>query len=716
MNLTTPLQCAALATLLAIPSSVPAQAAHRRASAVDGVSQAREAATTSSLAVGVDRTGIVRVRYEELLSAGFPINDVPVAQLALLRAGTPVAIRVDTGASKGFMGDGGFFEFLGDGAASLWTATNVYQLVVDPSRASRMAEDATAPSADPSVQAQRTTRVEIERDWSPSAPNGDPWFDEMVLAYGSPRTAVRTFELAETDSGQASLKVDLWGVTDWPAGADHHVRVALNGMVLGDSVFDGLTPLTLTFDASGAVRTGTNTFELTVLGDTGQPWDMVALDGFEVTATQRLRPVDGSIEFSGAARSFSVADLQGAVVAYAKAGRKRAATFLRGAAFDSAKAGASYLVPGSPDATTYLVARADRLVTATLSPWTEPVSFPGKGTANWIAITHPEFATGLAPLVARRQAEGFTTRVVTTNEIYSRYTGGNVDPEAIRKFVRDARTLSGVEFVVLVGGASFDPTDRLQLGRRSFLPTNYVRTGAQTYFAPSDEAFGDLDRNGVPEIAVGRLPARDAAELATMVANTLAYRDQPRPLREATFVGDAGWGFMSMLYSSTLGPDWTPSLISYDDVGSGAIAATVNDSLRNGPALTHYLGHAAPAGWGQPAFLDANAISIDPAAAPTVLVQAGCWATYLIDPRNATLTQRLMASRGGAAVVIGPSSLVGSDTMGQLDEYLLTRLVPGATVGTALLQAKTQMAAYFPGATDVYLGVNYLGDPAVRVP
>ena len=104
------------------------------------------------------------------------------------------------------------------------------------------------------------------------------------------------------------------------------------------------------------------------------------------------------------------------------------------------------------------------------------------------------------------------------------------------------------------------------------------------------------------------------------------------------------------------------------------------------------------------------------AAGETVLVQAGCWATYLIDPRNATLTQRLMASRGGAAVVIGPSSLVGSDTMGQLDEYLLTRLVPGATVGTALLQAKTQMAAYFPGATDVYLGVNYLGDPAVRVP
>lgn len=726
--LETALAAGAAALTIAFFTAAPIVARQRPAGAIDWASIRQEHAAkasiapeaapfgTASLAIGVDRTGIVRAGYEDMLAAGFDAGAASHSQLALLRAGVATPIRVVLGSGKGAMGPGGFVEFLGEAASSLSTRTNVYQLTFDNRRAARVKEDSQPATGATTVIGWQTLKLENDRDWSSASPNGDPWFDEMILAYTSPQTLVRNFTIDDVQSSYAStLKVDLWGVTNWPAADDHHVRLAINGTVIGDDRFDGLTARALTFNTSGLLRNGQNSFEMTVVGDTGQAWDMIAFDGLEIQYGRTLRALDGAIDFLAEGTAIQVGDLgSGEIVAYSRTGNRSVPTLLSGLVSTASKVGNDVVLPGSSRGANYSVARADRLIRPTLRPWTPPVSV-GQGAA-WLAISHPDFVADLQPLVKRRSASGLSTAVVTTDAIYSRYSGGNVDPQAIRQFLRDARQF-GTQYVLLAGGDTLDPLDNLRLGAMSFVPTLYVKTGPTVNFAPSDASLADVDQDGLPDLAIGRLPARTSADLRTMVAKTLAFDATSRPF-EAVFVADQGWGFMSMLYAGVLNSSWSVTEVRFDEIGGTQMPSAVSSALAEGPALTHYLGHSVPEGWGQPVFLAANALQLDPNAAPTALLQSGCWSTFVLDPRINTLTDNLMrgAGTGGAAVVIGPSALVSSDTMGQLDELLLQRMNSGSPMGRALLEAKRQMAQYTPNAADAYLGVNYLGDPAVKLP
>src|SRR5207249_1669844 len=81
--------------------------------------------------------------------------------------------------------------------------------------------------------------------------------------------------------------------------------------------------------------------------------------------------------------------------------------------------------------------------------------------------------------------------------------------------------LPAPRYVLLVGDASYDPRNYLGKGNADFIPTNYVVT---TYTeSPSDDSLADFDGDSVPEMAVGRLPVRTAAEAATVVGKIVGY-------------------------------------------------------------------------------------------------------------------------------------------------------------------------------------------------
>ena len=50
--------------------------------------------------------------------------------------------------------------------------------------------------------------------------------------------------------------------------------------------------------------------------------------------------------------------------------------------------------------------------------------------AQYLIITHPDFISGLQPLVAARQAQGLTVSVVDVNDLYAKYTYGIFDPQS----------------------------------------------------------------------------------------------------------------------------------------------------------------------------------------------------------------------------------------------------------------------------------------------
>ena len=124
------------------------------------------------------------------------------------------------------------------------------------------------------------------------------------------------------------------------------------------------------------------------------------------------------------------------------------------------------------------------------------------GSAQYLVISHPSFVDQLGSLITARTQAGLSTKVVSTEQVYAAYSGGEVSAEAIARYLRAAKAQLGVEYVLLVGGDTLDARGFQNSGSVSFVPTLYRQTSQLVRFAPSDSAFADTDQNGVQDLAI----------------------------------------------------------------------------------------------------------------------------------------------------------------------------------------------------------------------
>jgi len=678
-------------------------------------------ASPPAYALGVDTTGLYRVAYEDLAAAGFNLTSVPVGNIALTKQGRPIALRVEPGKTPGVFGPGGFVEFFGEALDTLYTTTNVYRLAIDPTKVERIREFNLSPVGTPPTFYTAKVTVEENHEYSFASPNGDPWYDAPILAFTSPvvKSFIIPVDKLVTANG-AILQLGLWGVTDWPDRApDHHVVVSLNGVKVADKTFDGLVDASLTVSLpSGLVKEGANTLLLTLPGDTGADFDLVHVESYGVTYARSFAAQHDRLTFKGFAGKFQVDQLTSPdVVVYGLSGRQLlrfpqvTTSPGRNGTFSAVFAGRS------DQSATYMVSTVKALRKPAITPISPPADLLA-GRANYLIITHAKFINGLGALVTARQQQGFTVKVVDVEDLYTAYSGGVFDPEAIRRYLRDVRPKLGVEYVLLVGGDSYDYHDYLQLGSTSFIPTLYVQTDSVMRFTPSDPLLTDLDGDQVPDLAIGRFPVRTQQELASLVAKTLAYT--PRA-KNAVFAADgkdsASFSALSDQLIATLPSPWSvQTQTAYiDDIGVVGARNVLVSAINSGVALTNYIGHSGPTAWSF-----ANLFTVQDAASllnstPTVILQSGCWGAYHSAPQYNTLSHALLLSgKQGAAAVVGAATLteLASDQALGL-RIISTMLQPKQTLGKALQKAKKDLVATQGNKKDVVLGLTLLGDPAL---
>jgi len=166
--------------------------------------------------------------------------------------------------------------------------------------------------------------------------------------------------------------------------------------------------------------------------------------------------------------------------------------------------------------------------------------------ADLIYIAHPDLVAPLDPLIDMHRAEGLRVRVVRVDDIYDEYSGGRLDPTAIRNYLYHAWTDcvgDPLTFVTLVGDTSFDyrDLDERYLGPnwrkfpQAMLPTAYVVSrlrdssfiACDGYFAsllPEELPDEDVPR---PQVALTRISAYEASQLDSYVALATAYPEIP---------------------------------------------------------------------------------------------------------------------------------------------------------------------------------------------
>ena len=244
----------------------------------------------------------------------------------------------------------------------------------------------------------------------------------------------------------------------------------------------------------------------------------------------------------------------------------------------------------------------------------------------------------------------------------------------------------------------------------------------------SDSLFGDLGR-GYPEVAVGRLPANDAAELSGAVNHILTYqgvsasgfRVQGVADRTDPAVGDFGalLDSVSLANPSML---WQRNYLGTTSDDAAVVTTTLQTAACGGADLAIYSGHGNSVRIGKnvPRILDNDRVQFW--TGNIVFLQCTCTANWMANDApgfRSIAMQALSQPQGGISASIASSTYVTADASVQFMSQLLKNAnAPGMRWGDALMQAQ-QGAFQKSTEADIYddLGKTeqLFGDPALPV-
>jgi hypothetical protein len=379
--------------------------------------------------------------------------------------------------------------------------------------------------------------------------------------------------------------------------------------------------------------------------------------------------------------------------------------------------------------------------------------------ANVLYIAPVAFQAALAPLVARRQAQGHTVRVIDPQALYDAWSFGQVAPRAIRDFLRYAAGAwsAAPAAVTLVGDGTADPLNYLRRDAPNFLPPYLANvdpwigeTACETCYARLDGADPTLDP--LPDLALGRLTVNSAAELAGVVAKIISYETGPPNMgwgsrslyiadnyRQADNSTDPAGDFAALAEASAAQqPAGVEVLRLYYDptsVSAGALAREPDavrahqrtlSLLNQGAGLVNYIGHSSQYQWAStdpqksPPYLlglyDPDDLT-NGARLPIVLAMT-CLTSAFQTPNysRTTLDERwLLKPDGGAVAVWGPTGFGvahGHDTL-QRGFYRALWAAPPRSATLGQLTASGYLELFTAGGCcqDALATFALLGDP-----
>ena len=178
------------------------------------------------------------------------------------------------------------------------------------------------------------------------------------------------------------------------------------------------------------------------------------------------------------------------------------------------------------------------------------------------------------------------------------FNDGIDSPHAIRKFLAHAyrRWSQAPRFVALAGAGNLDYRNNLGLGG-NLVPPLMVATPDGLY--ASDNRFVDVDQDGWPDMAVGRIPVLTPSELEAYVREAQRLRVRGGSLwRDPLLLvaDDDPWSTANFAADTesmvaTLPHDVVTERIYLIELSASEARARLLDGLRRGAPLLNYVGH-----------------------------------------------------------------------------------------------------------------------------
>ncbi|MCK5421853.1 MAG: hypothetical protein KAJ08_06790, partial [Deltaproteobacteria bacterium] len=315
--------------------------------------------------------------------------------------------------------------------------------------------------------------------------------------------------------------------------------------------------------------------------------------------------------------------------------------------------------------------------------------------AEVVIVSHEDFLSSLTPLKEHREQQGWEVALVAAEDLYDELNFGHKTPFAIRDFLYLAHTQweTSPRFVLLVGDASFDPKNYLGYGEFDLLPTKLIDTEFNE--TASDDWFTDFDDDGLPDIAIGRLPVVSPGEASAVVTKIIDYEDAPGYLDEAVLVADENGGYdfeaACQGVESLMPEDMIVTDIFRGQLGSETARDELIDSVNEGPLLVNYVGHGSVEVWQGGLFDDDDARALTNYPELSFFINMTCLNGFFQAPYAESLAEVLLKSdQGGAIAVWTSSGLTYPQEQSAMNQELMRLLFNGEelTIGEAARRAK----------------------------
>jgi hypothetical protein len=670
-------------------------------------------------------------------------------------------------AVAGQLDAGDFIEFYAqdiDDAYFKYSIENIYWLTLSGGSglAKRMAVDDGAPVS-PTAATDFVDTAHHEQNVmyyikAPGADSIERWvFGTFVYGDehgGTPKAF--TVNVPEPVSN-GTLRVRVAGQTD----TDHVLQVTINGaeqsfMWSEISYYEAtLTDVPL--------NPGDNTVTLQCLSADGN--DVIAVDWFKITYRRDyVAGADGTLKFEPDSQERYVIDgfLTDSLFAY-DISNPADVMRITGYTVTGPDADGKYSIDFEPASlgSTYFVTAASAIAAPqSLAQDSASALFDTENSADYLLITHRDIGWDgsgdplpwLTNLVAHRQAQDLRVKVVDIEDIYDEFSYGIKSPAALKDFISYAYSNwspPAPGYVVLVGDSTYDPKDHwLEGDTTAYLPAYLTFTDYKGETV-SDEWFVTVSGDdAIADLYIGRLPAADAAQAATMVAKIIAYETTPNTKfadpadaweKNVLLVADNQRPGADYLYEADFAAmnDVAAALLpAYMNPQAGylgihyANAAFLNDFIFNtlntdGALMVNYSGHGATQIWADEHILDNGDLTgLTNTAELPFFVSMSCETGVFSYPETwdfASLAEGLLRSSAGAVAALMPTGMTTTEGQLILNSALFEHIFSEdiRTLGAAIAAAKQTLLANGAAAYEQVSKTFLLfGDPAtvLKVP
>jgi hypothetical protein len=366
------------------------------------------------------------------------------------------------------------------------------------------------------------------------------------------------------------------------------------------------------------------------------------------------------------------------------------------------------------------------------------------GNFEYLIITQDSLVAAFAPFVEWKTQKGVPTTCVTEQFIEANYTGQNT-AEKFKACIIDAYQNWGTAYV-LMGGDTGLVTSRWAYAMDCEMGPNGNRIRADLFFSDLDNywndngvlPYGEIDDNVdmLPDVFVGRAPARSAADVETFVDKVLLYEKNPPDdyFLKMLMAGEVLWtdpftdsGIgLDRMDEECVPPRFDPILKLYQTLGNESresVLAAMNDGqnfiIHDGHCFYYVMG----AGDGSIYTEDADSLINYPRN--FIITSIGCWPAAI--DQDAIAEHMLNNPDGGCVAFLGNSRYgwgsPGNPGMGYSDliQHEFVRRVfieEDVHIGHAHGLAKARFAPFAAGE-NVFryceFQYNLLGDPEMMM-